>query len=810
MKINSSALKNQISTSFPFQINQINTNMKFSTLIFVFFCTLLSLNIFGQEIPKNVNVNDLSNSQVKQAKEALESSGLSRDAAAEIARKKGATEQQIQDMLKRMDDLDTKSSNTTVTSDPTNPLDQIKDLNDKAEKQNVEEKLATASVNDNGKRFGSYIFSGKNLTFEPNPNLPTPKNYRISVGDQVIISVWGNSQASYQLTVDRNGHIRIPDISPVYVAGLTFDEATNKIREKLSSIYADMLGNTPSTFAQVDLGQMRSIQVNLVGEANAPGTYTLPATATVFNALYLSGGPNSIGSFRNIKLMRDGKVFKVIDIYKFLMNGDLTDNLNLQDNDIIYIPTLEKQVKVNGEFKRNGLFELKEKESLPDLIRYAGGYTDDAYLYRMKLYRKTQQGMRVEDFTFRDIKDKTLENGDVLVSEKTKNFFENRVVIGGSVVRPGEYEWREGIKLSEVIQKADSITPDAYLKGGHILRLNKDLTSKLIPFSVLEIVSGKSDLTLEPEDVITIKSHFEMKEQATISVGGEVIKPFTSQYVDNITLRDAIYMADGFKEDADSSYIEVSRRLGYKKEANLGDTVRIIFTFKLPRDLNMDDNTGKFKIEPFDRISVRKAPGFRQPEEVSIQGEVKFAGNYALNTKSLRITDLINKAGGITAEAFPEGAQFRRSNAVLGNEILGIDLDYIIKHPEDQNNLFLMNGDMLIIPRKLQTVKVVGNVQNPMSLTYIPAKTLKQYISMAGGFDESTNKRRIYVKYPNGTTATTSSFLFRRYPDVKPGSEIIIPKKPEKQRGDNTGKWLSIATTMSTLSLAIATIAKLL
>jgi protein involved in polysaccharide export with SLBB domain len=783
--------------------------MKFIFLILISICFFTEIQTFGQEIPKNVNVNELNNSQIKQAKEALDNSGVPRDVAIELARKKGVTEQQIQDMVKRMDELDSNPGNTPTKSDPLNPLDQIKETIDKAEKQTLEEKLATASSpNSNGIRFGSYIFNGKNLTFEPNLNLPTPKNYRISISDQIIISIWGNSQASYQLTVDRNGHIRIPDVSPIYVAGLTFDEATNKIKEKLSSIYADMLGDTPSTFAQIDLGQMRSIQVNLVGEANAPGTYTLPATATVFNALYLSGGPNAIGSFRNIKLMRDGKVFKIIDVYKFLMSGDLTDNLILQDNDIIFIPTLEKQVKVSGEFKRNGLFELKEKETLPDLIKYAGGYTDETYLYRMKLYRKTQQGMRVEDFIFKNIKDKILENGDVLVSGKTKDFFENRVVINGSVLRPGEYEWKNKIKLSELIQKADSITPDAYLKGGHILRYNKDLTTRIIPFSLTDVLNGKSDLILEPEDVITIKSHFQMKEQPNITISGEVLRPFSSQYVENLTLRDAIYMADGFKEDADSSYIEVSRRLGYKKEATLGDTVRIIFTFTLPRDLNMENDAGKFKLEPFDRISVRKAPGYRQPEEVTVMGEVKFAGQYALNTKSLRISDLIAKAGGLTTDAYPEGAQFSRTNTVFGTEILGIDLDNILKHPDDQNNLFLMNGDHLSIPKKLQTVKVSGNVQNSMSLTYLPSQSLKQYVNMAGGFDESTNRRKIYVRYPNGTTATTKSFIFRSYPNVKPGTEIIIPKKPEKQHIDNTGKWLGIASTMATIAIAISTLVK--
>jgi len=436
-------------------------------------------------VPANVKVNELSNSQVKQAKDMLDNSGLSKGAAIEIARQKGASEQQIQEMMQRMDALEGSQPATTVQTEQT----ETTPAEEAAPAETAPEKRATGYSNA-GARFGAYLFNSNNLTFEPSPNISTPKNYIVNIGDQVVVSIWGNSQATYQLVVNRNGQVQIPDVGPVYIAGLPFEEAEKKLNQKLSTIYADMQGAIPRTFAQIDLGKMRSIKVNIVGEATTPGTYTLPATTSVFNALFLSGGPGNIGSFRNIRLIRDGKTVKTIDIYNYLIDGDESENMILRDEDIIFIPTVEKQVKVSGEFKRNALFELKDNETLSDLITYAGGYTDETYLYRMKLYRKTQGGSQLIDFVQSEIASVMLQNGDMLVAEKILDLFQNRVSISGAVWRPGDYELSEGLKLSELIQKADSITPDAYFKGGHVLRTNDDGTTRMIPFSLGEVLEG--------------------------------------------------------------------------------------------------------------------------------------------------------------------------------------------------------------------------------------------------------------------------------------------------------------------------------
>ncbi|MEZ5103280.1 MAG: SLBB domain-containing protein [Draconibacterium sp.] len=761
---------------------------------------IASIGIASAQDVKSVNVKSLPQSEIKKAQKAMQNTGLSTQDAANLARQKGATEQQIQDFQNRLQEVNAQAEGIVNDS-----LPEASETGEKQQDAEKSERQAEFNISD--RVFGSYLFNNKDLTFNPNVNIQTPKNYEIGIGDQILINIWGNSQNNYQLTVNKNGQILIPDVGPLYIAGSTFREAENKIKERLSVIYSDMNGNNPQTFAQINMGQLQSIQVNLVGEVATPGTYTLPVAATVFNALYLSGGPNQIGSFRNIKIIRDNVVIKTLDIYNFLVNADPSDNIVLKNADIIFVPAAEKRVEVNGEFKRNGIFELGEDETLTDLIRFAGGFTQDAYLAKTQIYRRTQQGYQIIDIPFAQLSSTLLKNGDKIRNEPIQDLYENRVTISGAVNRPGEYEWSPGLTLYDLILKADSIKPDAFKNRGIITRLNPDWTTSSISFNVEEIVNRHKNIVLMPEDTILIKSIFELKEQAFIYVSGEVLNPGGFAWSDNLTLGDAIFLGGGLTEGADSTFIEIARRLTYDEAAHLSDTLGHIIIVNLSRSLKLGKNDADFKLLPYDQINVRQAPNFRKGKTAFITGEVTYAGAYAISNKEQRISDLVKLAGGITPQAYIEGTTLERFSDELGTERVAIDLETILKNPGGQADLFLRNGDKIDVPTFMQTVKIEGSVQNPFSITYVPGKNAKYYIDRSGGFDSNALRKRTYVSYPNGSTKVTKSFIVKSYPEITPGSRVIVPAKPEKTT--DAGKWLALASMVASIAVSLATVANL-
>ncbi len=774
--------------------------IKVKQTLFLLLFILFAHAGFSQDV-KSVDVKSLPQSDIKKAQQALQDAGLSPQDAANLARQKGATEQQIQDFQNRLQEGNTQSEG--VITDP------VQEASETLEQQeDVEKSQREADFNNSGRVFGSYLFNSKNLTFNPSVNIQTPKNYEIGIGDQILINIWGNSQNNYQLTVNKNGQILIPDVGPLYIAGSTFQDAEKKIKERLTSIYADMSGNNPKTFAQINMGQLQSIQVSLVGEVTTPGTYTLPVTASVFNALYLSGGPNGIGSFRNIKIIRDNNVVKNLDIYKFLVNADPSDNIILKDEDIVFIPAAEKRVSVKGEFKRNGLFELTDGEMLNDLIRFAGGFTEDAYLAKTQIYRKSQQGYQILDIPFEKISTTSLKNGDEIRNGAIQETFENRVTISGAVYRPGEYEWEQGLTLYDLIMKADSLTPDAFQNRGLITRYNPDLSTTSVAFSVKEIATHQRNIELLPEDVVLIKSHFQLKEQPNVTVNGEVLNPGQFAWSDNLTLGDVLFLAGGLTEGADSTFIEIARRLSYKEAAELSETVGHIIIANISRSLKLGENDADLVLQPYDQVSVRRAPNYRKTETAVITGEVEHAGTFAITDKHQRISDLVKLAGGVTPQAFLEGATLQRSSDELGDERVAINLKNILTHPGSSKDLFLNNGDRIDIPEFMQTVKIEGSVQNPFSITFEEGKNAKYYIDRSGGFNSNALKRKTYVRYANGTTAVTRNFILNSYPQVEPGSQVIVPEKPERNTAD-AGKWLALASMIASIAVSIATVANI-
>nr|WP_321356196.1 SLBB domain-containing protein [uncultured Draconibacterium sp.] len=771
------------------------------TMLTVFFCSALLLTTQAQtqtQDVKNVDVNSLPQSEIDRAKKAMQDAGLTEEQAIQLARQRGATEQQIMEMRQRLSEQDTAQQNMyNLYEEPEILPEDQEDSYLSQRKVEFKEDLEV---------FGAYLFNNENLTFEPIVNIQTPKNYEIGIGDQLLIQVWGNSQNNYQLRVNNNGQIVIPDLGPVYVAGMSFDEAEKKIIKNLTAIYADMGGDNPGTFAQLDMGQLRSIRVNLLGEVVTPGTYTLPVTATVFNGLYLSGGPNEIGSFRNIKVIRDNKVEKVVDIYNLLVNADPSDNITLKDGDIIFVPPVEKHVVVNGEFKRNGIFEMKDSEMLNDLVRFAGGFNPGAFLGNTQIVRQAQQGQQIIDVPYDQLNTTPLVKGDSIRNALITDRFENRVSIEGAVYHPGEYEWTEGLTLAQLIEKADKLLPEAFKGRGLITRYNSDRTTSAIAFDVEDISTGKQNILLQADDEVLIKTHFDLKEQPYITVNGEVIEPGPFNWSENMTLGDAIFLAGGLTEGADSTFIEIARRLSYHDASILSDTIGHVIIANISRGLQLGKNDAEMKLRPWDQVSVRTAPNFRQNETVIISGEVIYAGAYAITYKQMRISDLVQMAGGYTPKAYLQGATLERFSDELGSERVAINLQNILNDPKSEKDLLLKNSDRLNIPEFMQTVKIIGSVQNPFSITFEAGKNAKYYINRTGGFQAQANKKKTYVQYPNGETAVTKGFIFKRYPKVTPGSLVVVPEKVEKER--QQGLWFAIASTMSSMAVAIAAVAR--
>jgi protein involved in polysaccharide export with SLBB domain len=795
----------------------------FFTLIFLCLCALVFTS--QAQNPASINVNSLSEQQIQQIVNEMDARGLTIEEAAQMAQMQGATPLQVDQLKKRIQELNQAGEKPVIRISPQN--DKKATLPD-----NEVSKKAVMNASSKEKRiFGFHLFNSGNLTFEPPVNIPTPQNYVLGIGDELLVSIWGASQQSYQLRIENSGSILIPDIGPVYVSGMEFSQAKELIKKRLISIYQDLGNQHSNTFAEVSISNLRSIKINVAGEVIAPGTYTLPSTASAFNALYLSGGPGENGSFRNIQVIRDNKVIKTIDVYDFLVNANTNGNIQLRDQDIVYIPTYQKRVVANGAFKRNGIFELTEKETLSDLIRYLGGFTDQAYKGQLSLTRITDLEKKLIDIPQSVYESFIPNNGDSIVSSEIINRFENRVNISGAVFRPGTYELSHDLTLSGLIKKAQGVKESYFSNRGLIIRLQDNLAPKTIAFNVDEILSGKTDLPLQREDQVIIQDIFSMKQKRFVQIFGEVQHPGEVEYSDNMTLHDLIFKSGGFTEAASESYIELARRHDYEESNKVSDEIVKLYQFDINRQLKLDNQGEAFLLAPFDYIYVRKAPSYHEQRTVYINGEVRYPGAYSISSKNERISDLITRAGGLLPNAAVNGARMKRKNPFakitmdavnhnvddslipsiekqVENDNLELRLESILKKPGEAYDYLLKEGDEIIIPEISQEVRISGEVLNPIGMAYQEGKGLKYYIDRSGGFTDKAMKRKVYVIHSDGTSEVTHNFWGRNYPEPEPGSQIIVPRKPEKVKSDNSAKWLTIATTLSTLMVAITTLAK--
>ena len=804
-------------------------NLKFflSFIIILLGCHFIEAQNVNKLDPSTVNVEDLSEAQILKIMEEIKSRGLSVEQATTLAKAKGMSQAQIDQLLERINEIEMKGATTTAKKEKKG--DELEEMEEETLFSTREEDFFPPE--NMLEIYGFKLFNAENLTFEPSINIPTPKDYVLGIGDQVLINVWGASQMTYQLTIENNGAILVPDLGPVYLTGMTIEKARSHIKNRLISIYSGLGKENPNTWLEVTLASYHAIKVNVIGEAITPGTYTLPATATAFNALYLSGGPNENGSFRDIRVIREGKVISSIDVYDYLINAEVSQNIQLQDQDVLFIPAYETRVLVDGEFKRTGMFEMKEGESLADLIRFAGGFALKAYKENVSVERNTSRELSYVDVSKKEFKGFTLQNGDKVVAGELIFRYENRVSIEGAVFRPGTYELKEGMRLSDLLKMAEGPREDAFLTRGIVTRLRKDGNWETISFNVADILNGNDDFELQREDAVTVRSIYDMREEQIIMVYGEVLNPGEYSYAQKSTLEDILLQCGGFKENADVATVEISRKLTYDEAAKISNNLTHIFTFPVTRDLKLNAADSKFELQPFDHIYVRRAPGSRDQGTVDILGEVIYQGTYSISNKKEKISDLVNRAGGLTPDAYPAGAiltrkvylseeeiktreELARLDTTLQkveiekekNIIVGINLKEILDKPGSTVDLLLQPGDKLTIPQKLETVSVSGNVMNPVALTYEKGKTLKSYVARSGGFAPQSRRSKVYVIYPSGITASTKTrFFIRKFPKIEPGCEIIVPQRPERDRIPAT-QWLGMASALSSIGLSVVAI----
>ncbi|WP_200980083.1 SLBB domain-containing protein [Echinicola sp. 20G] len=862
----------------------MSINIKSFYLTIILLLSAISLQAQSLSDIRNVKVDELSDKQIKTLVLKAEEQGISKSQIPALAQERGMSAMEASKLATRINQL----------SSATPEVDQESDIDTGVQREvyapvsggmNVED---SAGLDETEKKiFGYGLFHNKKLNFSPSLNIPTPQSYVIGTGDQLLIDVYGNSQQSYDLTVNPEGRIYIPNVGPIQVGGASIAATTARIKEQLSRIYADLNSSNPNTFIQIRLGNIRSIQVSMAGELSNPGTYTLPSFASVFNALYAAGGPNKEGSFRSIKVFRDSRQVAEVDVYEFLVKGNQQQNIRLQDNDMIIVPAVQTRAEVQGPVRRPGLFEILPQEDIQDLIRYAGGFKSEAYTQRIGVRRLSDDARKVADVSQEQFESFKVQDGDVFLVGEKLNRFENRVQVSGAVYHPGEFALYDGMTVKDLIQKADGLRGEAFLNRATLYRTQEDMTLEIVPVDVQGVVNGTvTDIPLQREDVLHIPSKYDLKEEFYVKISGEINRPGAFAFAENMTVEDLVLKAGGFKESASDAYIEVARRVKDRTDGQIAE----IFTLDIDQNLEINGEDKEVVLQPFDHVIIRRSPGFQREQMVRIEGEVNYPGQYTIATATERISDLLKRAGGLNQFAYAKGATLIRrtefytpksdnevksqelrevknnlikedgknteaENNILSRidekigekggdlanqkglasgefkinrvkdvaasdssrvaevefrtqELIGIDLDYIMEHPESDQDLILMEGDVLSIPKELQTVRMRGEVLFPTSARYENGKGFKNYISRAGGFTDQARKGKAYVVYANGDVQRTKKFLFfKNYPGIEPGAEIIIPQKPERQPMSATN-WIGLASSLATLGILIDRLAQ--
>lgn len=693
----------------------------------------------------------------------------------------------------------------------------------------------TATTDNASQIFGHDVFTNRNLTFEPSINLATPVDYRLGPGDEVIIDVWGASENTIRQSISPEGTIQVSGLGPVQLSGMTVKDANAYLQREFSKIYSGISGSEPTSQIKLTLGDIRTIQINIMGEVAVPGTYTLSSFSSVFHALYRAGGVNKIGSLRSIKVVRNGKTIADLDVYDYLMKGKMKDDIRLQEGDVIIVNPYESLVRIAGKVKRPMFYEMKPTETVATILNYAGGFTGDAYKKAVRIIRKSGREHQVYNVDEMDYSVFRLDDGDSISVDAVLKRFENRVEIRGAVYRSGLYELSGTVNtVKQLIKKAEGLRGDAFLNRALLDRENEDLSHEVIAVDLGGLLKGTvADIPLQKNDILYIPSIHDLKEEETISIHGEVASPGTFLFSKNMTIEDLLVQSGGLLEAAATTKVDITRRIKDPKSTSFSSVLGKTYSFDI-KDGLVVGGEGDFHLEPFDEVYVRKSPAYRKQQNVVVAGEVLFGGNYALVKKNERLSDLISKAGGITPDAYVKGArlirkmteeeQLRQADAVRRARMgegkdsisveklnisdtytVGINLEKAISNPGSDFDLVLREGDVLFIPEYINTVKISGAVMYPNTVLYKRGESLRYYINQAGGYGNLAKKKKAYVVYMNGTVSRLKS---RDKKAIEPGCEIIVPSKEEKKRM-STAEILGMGSTTASIAAMIATMVNL-
>ncbi len=792
---------------------------------FLMLCSIMAFAITDQHVIDYIKQQTAAGKSEQQIGKELMAKGVTPEQA-----------KRIKAQLESQQHGETQATRQTVTSAESERKHNAAEDVSVSSIENMQREIEKGdAMSGSGRKiYGHQVFNSQSLTFEPSENLATPQNYRLGPGDEVVIDIWGTSEDHMRQTISPEGSIMISQIGPVYLNGLTIKDANQHIKSAFSRKYAGM--NDAETDIQVTLGQVRTIQVDILGEVATPGTFRMSPFSSVFHALYRAGGINDIGSLRNIQVLRNGKKVAGVDIYDYLFKGKTSGNIRLQEGDVIIVPPYEQLVNIDGNVKRPMYYEIKPDETVKSLLDYAGGFTGDAYGGMVRLSRQSGTENELYNIDRGEFATYRLQDGDIITVGTILDRYANRVELKGAVYRPGMFAIGDGLKtVRDLIDKADGVTEDAYTDRVLLYREGPEKQLEVVALDLKDILRGAApDITLKRNDMLVISSVNELEERGDVYIGGQVARPGAYPYAANSTVEDLIFQAGGLLEGASTARVDISRRIVDPSATEATNQLAQEFTVSIENGLAIGKGKG-FRLKPYDRVEVRRSPGYAPQETVAIDGEVLFAGTYTLRKRNERLSEFVTRAGGLIDGAYIKGAHLSRrlseselaarkealrlamsnNSENMGDSIaidkidlsnmynVGINLEKALANPGSDYDLVLMPGDSLYVPEKQSTVKISGDVMFPNAVIYEPGKKLSHYINQAGGYGQRAKKGKAFIVYMNGTVSRA-----KRNTPIEPGCHIIVPSKPQNG-GTDWSKILTLTTGFMSVATMVATIPNL-